>query len=285
MKTWRHDWRAAWGLERARLPALFEIARRAAWQARRDGAPGWRTDHRRNLLLPPGRAFRPSAHHCHPGTDRAECRKPPHSCIWSAGCATGEERTIGILLDREFGNRLANWDVSILASDITNEFLTRAKAASYSEWAFRATPHDVREQCFERRGTTWALRPKYRKLVTFQRLNLAADRAMASLATTFDFIFCRNVMIYFANDLINERSPDSGIPSCRADGSSWATRSLTPPSSPGSHAYRQGTRASIGRAFWARQSASRNRRPGHFYPIREITTNPRGVASENPHAP
>jgi chemotaxis protein methyltransferase CheR len=123
--------------------------------------------------------------------------------IWSAGCATGEEPySIAILLEREFGARLTGWNVSILGSDINSEFLTRAKEARYTEWAFRATPHEIREQCFHRQGKAWILRPEYRRRVTFQRLNLASQQAMLAFSGMFDLILCRNVMIYFAADLI-----------------------------------------------------------------------------------
>ncbi len=122
--------------------------------------------------------------------------------IWSAGSATGEEPySIAILLEREFGPLLVGWDVSILASDINSDFLARAKEARYGEWALRATPHAIREQCFERRGETWILRPEYRKRVTFSQVNLAAETSFA-VAETFDLIVCRNVMIYFASELI-----------------------------------------------------------------------------------
>jgi chemotaxis protein methyltransferase CheR len=124
--------------------------------------------------------------------------------IWSAGCATGEEPySIAILLEREFGSRLMGWDVSVLASDINNEFLTRAREGRYTEWAFRATPHDVRQQCFTRRGNAWILKPEYRRRVLFRRLNLASDESLAGLTGMFDLIICRNVMIYFGNDLIH----------------------------------------------------------------------------------
>ena len=124
--------------------------------------------------------------------------------IWSAGCATGEEPySIAILLEREFGSRLMGWDVSVLASDINNEFLTRAREGRYTEWAFRATPHDVRHQCFTRRGNAWILKPEYRRRVLFRRLNLASDQTMLGLTGMFDLIICRNVMIYFGNDLIH----------------------------------------------------------------------------------
>jgi len=123
-------------------------------------------------------------------------------CIWSAGCATGEEPySIAIMLEREFAGRLEGWEVAILATDINTEFLARARAAGYSEWAFRATPREIREQCFEQCGKTWKLRPEYRKRVTFDRLNLAD--AMPALAEMFDLIVCRNVMIYFGTDLIH----------------------------------------------------------------------------------
>jgi chemotaxis protein methyltransferase CheR len=122
--------------------------------------------------------------------------------IWSAGCATGEEPySIAILLEREFVNRLDGWDVSILATDINTEFLARAREGRYSEWAFRATPREIRDQCFEGRGKTWKLWPEYRKRVIFEQLNLV-DAAPA-LAEMFDLIVCRNVMIYFGNDLIH----------------------------------------------------------------------------------
>ncbi len=124
--------------------------------------------------------------------------------IWSAGCATGEEPySIAILLEQFFGAELKDWDVSILASDINSSFLARAKDAQYTEWAFRATPHEIREQCFDRHGALWTLRPAYRKRVMFQRLNLAAAPSIFSL-DVFDLIFCRNVMIYFSADLIEE---------------------------------------------------------------------------------
>jgi chemotaxis protein methyltransferase CheR len=122
--------------------------------------------------------------------------------IWSAGCATGEEPySIAILLEREFAGRLEGWDVSILATDINTDFLARAREARYSEWAFRATPRDIREQCFERRGATWKLGPEYQKRVTFEQLNLVDP--MPALAEMFDLIVCRNVMIYFGSDLIH----------------------------------------------------------------------------------
>jgi chemotaxis protein methyltransferase CheR len=123
--------------------------------------------------------------------------------VWSAGCATGEEPySIAILLEREFGSALTGWNVSILASDINSEFLARAKEGRYGEWSLRATPHTIREQCFEQQGDAWILRPQYRKRVSFVQINLVADANLA-MADMFDLVICRNVMIYFGSDLIH----------------------------------------------------------------------------------
>jgi chemotaxis protein methyltransferase CheR len=123
--------------------------------------------------------------------------------IWSAGCATGEEPySIAILLDREFRAALAGWDVSILATDINHEFLERALTARYGEWSFRATPREVRAECFVRQGKFWLLRPEYKRRVRFERLNLAEENDVFRAGAAFDLIFCRNVMIYFSRELI-----------------------------------------------------------------------------------
>ncbi len=125
--------------------------------------------------------------------------------VWSAGCATGAEPySIAILLDLDLRDRVAGWDISILATDINTEFLARAREAHYREWAFRETPAEVRQRCFERDGDAWVLKPEFRRRVSFRRHNLAEDGDFASLGEPFDLILCRNVMIYFNPELIRK---------------------------------------------------------------------------------
>jgi chemotaxis protein methyltransferase CheR len=125
--------------------------------------------------------------------------------VWSAGCATGAEPySIAILLDLDLRDRVAGWDISILATDINTEFLARAREAHYREWAFRETPAEVRQRCFERDGDTWVLKPEFRARVSFRRHNLAEDEEFATLGGPFDLILCRNVMIYFNPELIRK---------------------------------------------------------------------------------
>ncbi|HLO75181.1 MAG TPA: protein-glutamate O-methyltransferase CheR, partial [Magnetospirillum sp.] len=125
--------------------------------------------------------------------------------IWSAGCATGPEPySVAILLKREFGARIAGWHVSIIGTDINQKFLARAREGRYDEWAFRATPDDVRRECFEPVGKQWVIKPEYKSGVTFQYHNLIKNRFPSLLDNLagLDVIICRNVVIYFSRETV-----------------------------------------------------------------------------------
>lgn len=118
--------------------------------------------------------------------------------LWCAGCSTGPEPyTAAILLQEQFQHRLEGWDLRILGTDINRQFLHLARQARYSDWAFRATPDEVRTRCFTRVGRSWELRPAYRQVVTFQQHNLVRGAFPPDPALMPDLIFCRNVFIYF----------------------------------------------------------------------------------------
>jgi len=117
---------------------------------------------------------------------------------WSAGCSTGEEPySIAItLLDcLPAGQR---WDAKLLATDIDTKVLATAEAGVYAAERVKDLPDAVRRRGFLRgRGAQSELvrvRPEVRSLVSFRPLNLMGDWPMRG---RFDFIFCRNVVIYF----------------------------------------------------------------------------------------
>ncbi len=130
--------------------------------------------------------------------------------IWSAGCATGPEPySVSILLRREFGHRIEGWHVSIIGTDINQKFLARARDGRYDEWAFRATPDDVRRDCFEPVGKQWQIRPQYRNGVSFQYHNLIRNRFPSLLDNLagLDIVICRNVVIYFSRETVEGLVP------------------------------------------------------------------------------
>jgi chemotaxis protein methyltransferase CheR len=114
--------------------------------------------------------------------------------IWSAGCSTGQEPySIAMLLASD--PRLSGWDIRVLASDIDTDVLRHAQAAEYSPAQTGSIPPPLRADCFERLGEALRVSQHIRDLVTFRRINLIEEPW--PIHTTFDIIFCRNVIIYF----------------------------------------------------------------------------------------
>jgi chemotaxis protein methyltransferase CheR len=126
--------------------------------------------------------------------------------IWCAGCADGAEPySLSILLQREWAERLTGWNISILGTDIGKPCLQAAREARFEEWSLRATPESMRQACFEQDGKQWSLSPRYRAGVSFQLHNLVDDPyPPPGSFGAFDLIVCRNVMIYFAPDLMRQ---------------------------------------------------------------------------------
>lgn len=124
-----------------------------------------------------------------------------HLRIWSAACCTGEEPySIAITLTTALPS-LADWQVSIIGTDINPRFLQRAANGLYTEWSFRNTPAWIKERYFQRTAENqFALSPDIKRMVTFFPLNLADGEFVPPLhtAATVDVIFCRNVFIYFS---------------------------------------------------------------------------------------
>lgn len=115
--------------------------------------------------------------------------------IWSAGCSTGQEPYSIAMILSEMASKLRLWDIKILATDIVEGSLERAKAGIYSHYEVqRGLPVTYLTRFFNQRKMEWEIRPEVKRLVEFQRLNLLSG---FSSIGTFDIIFCRNVLIYF----------------------------------------------------------------------------------------
>lgn len=118
--------------------------------------------------------------------------------IWSAGCSSGEEPYTLALLVLEHIPAAARRDARILATDISERVLEKAKRAQYSEEQVAAVPPALLKKYFKANGSkpnrTYAPADEVRSLIRYARLNLMAHWPMKG---PFDVIFCRNVMIYF----------------------------------------------------------------------------------------
>ena len=127
--------------------------------------------------------------------------------VWCAGSSTGEEPyTVAILLQRMIAD-LAEWNITILATDINPASLRKGAHGEYGDWSFRDTPHWVKEKYFTASSDgRRMISDTIRKMVAFVPLNLAQDSypSLSNNTNAMDLIFCRNVLMYFAPEQIRK---------------------------------------------------------------------------------
>ncbi|MEH2489941.1 CheR family methyltransferase [Bradyrhizobium sp. AZCC 2230] len=115
--------------------------------------------------------------------------------IWCAAGSTGQEPYSLAMTLKEMGAALTGWRVEIIATDLSQEVLEKAKAGVYSQFEVqRGLPIQMLMKYFKQTGETWQVNPELRAMIQHRQLNLLQD---FSHLGTFDVIFCRNVLIYF----------------------------------------------------------------------------------------
>ncbi len=121
------------------------------------------------------------------------------ACIWSAGCASGEEPyTLKIIWDCEVALFFPDARVSILATDVDDTMLARARRGCFEPSSLRELPPNFIEQAFDRVGPLYSIKTRYREGVEFLRQDLRRQVP----ALLFDLILCRYVAFtYFAEPL------------------------------------------------------------------------------------
>lgn len=117
---------------------------------------------------------------------------------WSAGCSTGEEPySIAITLLEAIHGR-GHWDVKLLATDVSTRVLEQARRGLYDTDRIEPIPTALRNKYLnhtrERGRDLYEVGDALRGVVLFRYLNLMQDWPVKG---PLDFIFCRNVMIYF----------------------------------------------------------------------------------------
>jgi chemotaxis protein methyltransferase CheR len=117
--------------------------------------------------------------------------------VWSAGCSTGEEAyTLAILLLEESEGMLKNLKLEVLATDLNDRSLEKARAGVYGDYATRNLSAYLQEKYFTPAGNLLAVKDTLKSIVQFSRVNLLDDSKMIFMKN-MDVIFCCNVMIYF----------------------------------------------------------------------------------------
>lgn len=115
--------------------------------------------------------------------------------IWCAAASTGQEPYSIAMGIREMGAALDGFRIEIVATDLSNEVLEKARAGIYSQFEVqRGLPIQLLVKYFTQTGDLWQIAPDIRAMVQFRNLNLLSDFSRLGM---FDLIVCRNVLIYF----------------------------------------------------------------------------------------
>lgn len=121
--------------------------------------------------------------------------------IWSAGCSTGDEPyTISMIIHEVLGAELPSWDIKITANDLSEAVLATARQGLCSEYALRTTPPNMIPKYFTKEGNQFRVNTNVKKLIQFGQINLN-DAAQLRRVEPSHIVFCRNVIIYFDEDM------------------------------------------------------------------------------------
>lgn len=120
--------------------------------------------------------------------------------VWAAACSSGQE-PYSIAMTTRDTPEVAGWKVDIVATDLSEEVLAKARKGEYSQLEVnRGLPVTTLVKHFQRSGINWRINPDLAAMVQFRQLNLMRPFGPVG---RFDVVFLRNVLIYF--DLATKR--------------------------------------------------------------------------------
>jgi len=113
--------------------------------------------------------------------------------IWSAGCASGEEAyTLAILFHEYISVHMPDFEVKIIATDIDEHALEKARAGKYPSSISNDLPPTLLKKYFFQERNGWTVHPRIQEMVDFRKHNITIDPPYFNM----DLICCRNLLIY-----------------------------------------------------------------------------------------
>jgi len=133
-------------------------------------------------------------------------QRSPSLSVWSAACSSGQEAySISIIVDQYNKTNSRPINVRITATDLSDKILKKAREGVYADIELaRGLSKEVQDKHFSNVRKGMQISPLHRSILSFSKLNLLDN---FSKLGQFDIIFCRNVLLYFADatkvDIIN----------------------------------------------------------------------------------
>lgn len=115
--------------------------------------------------------------------------------IWSAACSSGQEPYTLAIQIKENAHLWPGVNFEILATDISDKILDKAKKGHYSQFEVqRGMPTPLLVKHFTQTPDGWQIKDDIKNMVSYKNVNLLDNLKPLG---SFDIIFCRNVLIYF----------------------------------------------------------------------------------------
>ncbi|MCS6832930.1 MAG: PAS domain S-box protein, partial [Flammeovirgaceae bacterium] len=118
--------------------------------------------------------------------------------IWVPGCASGEEAySIALLVVKLIHNRIQDYDIQIFATDIDEKAINIARRGVYPKSSVENVPEELLQMYFLKKGEEYEVVKSIRQLILFSRHDVTSNPPFLKL----DLISCRNLLIYFGQNL------------------------------------------------------------------------------------
>jgi len=118
--------------------------------------------------------------------------------IWSIGCANGEEPySLSMLWKEKFEKIWSQIDLSILATDINEDLLERAREGRYKKSSLKEVPEEIFQRYFKIENGFYILDRSIRENMEFKKHNIIHEEPFSEM----DIVFCRNLAFtYFSKE-------------------------------------------------------------------------------------
>lgn len=117
--------------------------------------------------------------------------------IWSAACSTGDEPYSLVMALSQY---VPLSDISITATDISDDIIDKAKLGIYSDKSVANVPKEYLSKYFTKNGDFYSISDEIKRCVHFRKHNLLKDEFVKDC----NLIVCRNVLIYFTEEAKDE---------------------------------------------------------------------------------
>lgn len=152
--------------------------------------------------------------------------------IWCAACATGQEAySVAMILRERFAQELQEWNLNLLATDLSFTALQKARIGHYSDMEVSRGLTDARlAQHFRRQQTGWQIDHGLMQIVRFRQVNLTS---VWPYLPPVDLVLMRNVLIYMSQtarqSILNRMQKTLHPDGCLMLGSSESANALNLP--------------------------------------------------------